>query len=393
MNATGVAMTPIEVMPRSGAPLVAHARAASPGEEPLRARLELKDGTVLEGVSFGHAGSTAGEVVFNTGMVGYPESLTDPSYYGQILVCTYPLIGNYGVTASSEIDGMDRHLESWRIHARAIVVSDYSQEYSHWGAGRSLADWLKSERIPGITGIDTRALTKRLREHGTMLGRITIGHGTADWYDPNIEPLGPMVSVRSPILYGRTGPRVALIDCGAKHNLVRSLVSRGLQVLRVPWDHDLAGEDIRGVLLSNGPGDPTLYTKTIESVRGLLNRGTPVMGVCLGNQLLALAIGARTYKLKYGHRSQNQPARLVGTERCFVTSQNHGVAVDTTTLPDGWSAWFENLNDGTNEGIRHESGRFRSVQFHPEACPGPVDTAFLFDEFAAEVAAAKAGER
>ncbi len=389
MNAAGIAPTPIEVLPRtapSQSTMHAHELRA---ETPIPARLELHDGAVMHGTSFGHAESTSGEVVFNTGMVGYPESLTDPSYYGQILACTYPLIGNYGVTPASDSDGMDRHLESWKIHARALVVSDYSAQYSHWGAARSLADWLKAEGIPGVTGIDTRTLTKRLREHGTMLGRIVIGDSSPDWYDPNVEPLGPMVSVREPILYGLSGPRVALIDCGAKHNLVRSLVSRGLQVLRVPWDHDLSGENVRGVLLSNGPGDPTQFTRTIETVRELVNRGTPTMGVCLGNQLLSLAIGARTFKLKYGHRSQNQPARLVGTERCYVTSQNHGFAVDTATLPTGWSPWFENLNDGTNEGIRHESGRFRSVQFHPEACPGPVDTAFLFDEFASEVASAR----
>jgi carbamoyl-phosphate synthase small subunit len=352
---------------------------------PRHAALVLEDGTRFEGTSFGHPESIAGEVVFNTGMVGYPESLTDPSYCGQILTCTYPLIGNYGVPAPHDEGGMDRYMESWKIHARAIVVSDYSTRHSHWNAGRSLADWLKSERIPGITGVDTRTLTKQLREKGSMLGKIVVEGRDVPLYDPNTENLAPRVSIEKPILYapkGRPVARVAVIDCGCKHNIVRSLVNRGLEVLRVPWDHDLGGEKVAGVMISNGPGDPVQYGATISTVRALVEKGMPIFGVCLGNQMLALAIGAKTYKLKYGHRGQNQPAIEVGTDRAYMTSQNHGFAVDEKTLPAGWSAWFINLNDGTNEGIRHESGRFRSVQFHPEACPGPVDTAYLFDQFA-----------
>ncbi len=372
----------------------AHPRPAMPKNAPIEVRapappiaatLVLDDGARYEGESFGHAESTAGEVVFNTGMVGYPESLTDPSYCGQILTCTYPLIGNYGVPALADDGGMDRVMESWKIHARAIVVSDYSTEYSHWNARRSLADWLKEERVPGITGVDTRSLTKRLREKGSMLGRIVIHGRDVPPYDPNKENLGPKVSIERPILYKPSGAcraRVAVIDCGCKHNIVRSLVKRGLEVLRVPWDCDLSGEKIAGVMLSNGPGDPTFYDATIRTIGTLVERGTPIFGVCLGNQLLALAIGAKTYKLKYGHRGQNQPALEIGTNRAYMTSQNHGFAVDEKSLPKGWSPWFINLNDGTNEGIRHESGRFRSVQFHPEACPGPVDTAYLFDQFA-----------
>lgn len=348
------------------------------------AALVLEDGTRFDGEAFGHAESVAGEVVFNTGMVGYPESLTDPSYCGQVLVCTYPLIGNYGVPAACDAGGMDRFMESWRIHARGLIVSDYSRCYSHWNAGRSLDEWLKSEKIPAMTGVDTRALTKRLREKGSMLGKIIVGGRDVAAYDPNRVNLGPMVSVARPTVYKPAGAargRVAVIDCGCKHNIVRSLVARGVEVLRVPWDDDLGGERFDGVMLSNGPGDPVQYGATIETVRGLVERGVPIFGVCLGNQLLALAIGAKTYKLKYGHRGQNQPALEVGTERAYMTSQNHGFAVDERSLPAGWSPWFVNLNDGTNEGIRHESGRWRSVQFHPEACPGPVDTAYLFDQF------------
>lgn len=354
-------------------------------DAPRHATLVLEDGTRFEGTSFGHPESIAGEVVFNTGMVGYPESLTDPSYCGQILACTYPLVGNYGVPLPRDEDAMDRFMESWKIHARAIVVSDYSTRHSHWNAGRSLAEWLTSERIPGITGIDTRTLTMRLREKGSMLGKIVVEGRDTPWYDPNKENLAPMVTIDRPTLYTpkvKASARVAVIDCGCKHNIVRSLTRRGLEVLRVPWDHDLSGESFAGVMLSNGPGDPTSYGATIRTIRRLIEKGTPIFGVCLGNQLLALAIGAKTYKLKYGHRGQNQPAIEIGTDRAYMTSQNHGFAVDEATLPAEWRPWFSNLNDGTNEGIRHESGRFRSVQFHPEACPGPVDTAYLFDQFA-----------
>ncbi len=363
---------------------------------PRTARLELEDGSTYEGVSFGNPESVGGEVVFTTGMVGYPETLTDPSFYGQIIVCTYPLVGNYGVPRPQPGPfGLDTRFESWKIHARGMVVSDYSTNYSHWDAERDLGSWLDSEGVAGITGIDTRSLTIRLRERGSMLGRIVIGDRPADFYDPNHEPLGPMVCPPEPETYNRGAARgrVALFDCGVKHNIIRSLAQRGLEVVRVPWDFPLAEEakslGVRGVMLSNGPGDPQQFIRTIDQVRALVDADVPMMGVCMGNQLLSLAIGAKTYKLKYGHRGQNQPVIELGTHNCFVTSQNHGFAVDTDSLPKGWEPWFENLNDGTNEGIRHESGRFRSVQFHPEACPGPVDTAHLFDEFVQMVEGAK----
>ncbi|MDX2115919.1 MAG: glutamine-hydrolyzing carbamoyl-phosphate synthase small subunit [Planctomycetota bacterium] len=374
--------SPVVVEPRV-------APAAQRGGLQLRpAAVVLEDGTQLKGLAFGHPESVAGETVFNTGMVGYPESLTDPSYFGQLLVCTYPLVGNYGVPDDASSGNMPKHFESDRIHARGLIVSDYSAAYSHWNASRSLDEWLREQRVPAITGIDTRTLTKILREKGSMLGKIVVEGRDVDWYDPNHEPLGPKVSVAAPTLYKPAGAvrgRVAVIDCGCKHNIVRSLLSRGLEVVRLPWDHDLSGEKVDAVMLSNGPGDPTYFDATIRTVRSLVDRGVRTMGVCLGNQLLALAIGARTYKLKYGHRGQNQPALEVGTNRAYMTSQNHGFAVDEASLPAGWSSWFINLNDRTNEGIRHTSGLFRSVQFHPEACPGPVDTAYLFDDFAASI--------
>lgn len=347
-----------------------------------KARLVLEDGTSYEGESFGAETSVAGEVVFNTGMMGYPETLTDPSYAGQLIVSTYPLVGNYGVPAEKLKDGVSEVFESHKIHAEALIVADYSERYSHWNAARSLGDWLKSEGIPGITGIDTRSLTQRLRESGTMLGKIEFpGQPITGWRDPNIEDLGKAVSIDKPRVYGTGAKRVILLDTGAKLNILRSLLDRGVEVLRVPYDYDFTKEKYDGLLLSNGPGDPVMYKAAIANVRTALSRNTPIFGVCLGNQLLSLAIGAKTYKLKYGHRSQNQPVIECGTNRCFVTSQNHGFAVDTTSLPPDWRPWFENLNDGTNEGIRHAWAPFRSVQFHPEASPGPVDTAYLFDEF------------
>ena len=346
-----------------------------------KVQLHLEDGSVFHGFSFGEQRPVSGEVVFNTGMVGYPESLTDPSYKGQILVLTYPLIGNYGVPANDSDCDMARFFESERIQVQGLVVSEYSFDYSHWNSTQSLSDWLQSEQIPAVWGVDTRMLTKRLREEGTMLGKILFFTNELEFYDPNKTNLVAQVSINEPIEYGAGNKRVVLIDCGCKNNIIRSLVSRGVRVLRVPWDYDFTGEKLDGILISNGPGDPKMCRETVENVRRVLDRGVPTFGICMGNQILALAAGADTYKLKFGHRSQNQPCVEVGTKRCYITSQNHGFAVDGRTLPEGWEPWFTNANDGTNEGIRHRTKPFMSVQFHPEATPGPVDTAFLFDEF------------
>jgi len=351
----------------------------------LKATLLLEDGSEWTGELFGGSAPAAGEVVFNTGMVGYPESLTDPSYSGQILLLTYPLVGNYGVPRSRGNGAgelVPSPFESERIHARGLVVADYSRHYSHWRAEESLHAWLEREGVPGLTGIDTRALTRRLRHHGTMLGRVVPAGGEGPEPEGVPEAPVPLVSVSEPTLIGAGGPRVGLIDCGAKAGIVRSLLQRGASVLRVPWDHDLTAEKVDGVVISNGPGDPKQCLATVENVRQLIERGNvPVFGICLGNQIMALAAGADTYKLKFGHRGQNQPCMRVGSRRCHITSQNHGYAVDDHTLPDGWEPWFFNANDGTNEGIRHRDKPLRSVQFHPEARPGPVDTDFLFDEF------------
>ena len=354
-----------------------------------RARLVLEDGTVFEGRSFGGRAPASGEVVFTTGMVGYPEALTDPSYRGQILTFTYPTIGNYGVprVAATDAGLPSRPWESGRIHASGVVVASYSETFSHHSAGRSLGAWLEEQGIPGISGIDTRALTTRIRVRGAMLGRIEVrGRPAPPLDDPNLRNLVAEVSTTTVERHGRGTP-IVLVDCGKKNNQVRMLVERGAEVRVVPWDHPLEARprDYAGVLVSNGPGDPRFASATIDTVRRLMHHRVPILGICLGHQLVALAAGATTFKMKFGHRSHNQPCVDAHTGRCYQTSQNHGFAVDGGTLPDGWREWFVNANDGTNEGIRHARLPFRSAQFHPEAAPGPGGTEWILDEFLAEV--------
>lgn len=351
------------------------------------ATLILDDGTVFRGLSFGYEKEVTGEVVFNTAMTGYPESLTDPSYAGQLMVLTFPLVGNYGVPPRTfGNDGIATFMESEKIHAGAIIVSDYSHEYSHWNAECSLGDWLKQEQIPGIYGIDTRALTKKLREHGVMMGKIVIGDAKTDLTDfgqyGNVNYVDK-VSCKEVITYGEGEgkKRVVLVDCGVKHNIIRSLLKRDVTVIRVPWNYDFNTLEFDGLFISNGPGDPDTCDAAVQNIRKALSGDKPICGICMGNQLLAKAGGASIYKLKYGHRSHNQPVRMVGTEKCFITSQNHGYAVDNTTLGADWEPLFINMNDGTNEGIKHKTKPFFSSQFHPEACSGPTDTEFMFDKF------------
>lgn len=349
-------------------------------------KLILADQTQYCGYSFGAEVGSEGEVVFNTGMVGYPESLTDPSYRGQILVLTYPLIGNYGVPENQlDENKISRFFETSEIHIRGLIVTDYSQNYSHWQAKKSLGDWLKEFKIPGITDIDTRVLTQKLREQGTMLGRI-VSEKTKTWsvvHDPNLDNLVEQVSIKEPIFYQKGRKHVVLVDCGMKNNILRSFFKRRISITRVPWNYDIfrLKKKFHGVFVSNGPGDPAILKETAEILRRCLLKKIPVFGICLGNQILGLAAGAKTYKLKYGHRSQNQPCLDLETGRCYITSQNHGFAVDARTMPRGWKVWFTNANDQTVEGIKHEKFPFLAVQFHPEATPGPFDTGFLFDQF------------
>lgn len=368
---------------------------------PRFSTLILEDGTVIRGDLFGAARDAAGEVVFNTGMVGYPETITDPSYHGQILVMTYPLVGNYGVPVQqSDQYGLPMGFESERIQVAGLIVSEVSLRYSHHAAVRSLSDWLKDEGIPGLSGVDTRSLTRRLRERGSMLGKIALEGASPEFIDPNATDLASQVSVRDVVRMecGAPGaPTVVLVDCGSKANIPRSLLKRGLNVARVPHNHYFLNMNFDGLVISNGPGDPRMYTETTRNVERALAVGKPILGICLGNQILAQSVGAETYKLKFGHRSHNQPciehrvnnngdsARNGSTGRCVITSQNHGYAVRREGLPPDWNVWFTNANDGTVEGIRHVSRPFASVQFHPEARPGPVDTDWIFDSFAREV--------
>lgn len=373
--------------------------------------LILDDGTCFRGQSFGYEKPVAGEVVFNTAMTGYPESLTDPSYAGQLMTLTYPLVGNYGVPPFTiEGNGLATFMESEKIHAEAIIVSDYSENYSHWNAMESLADWLKREHVPGITGIDTRELTKVLREHGVMMGRIVFDDAmdNGEWKMDNYGEVNYVdrVSCKDIIVYAagesKTFPvstpkeelnsqlsifhsqlkKVVLVDCGVKTNILRCLLRRGVEIIRVPWDYDFNQLQFDGLFISNGPGDPDTCNAAVQNIRrAMANEKLPIFGICMGNQLLSKAGGARIYKLKYGHRSHNQPVRMVGTDRCFITSQNHGYAVDNNTLGADWEPLFVNMNDGSNEGIRHKRNPWFSAQFHPEAASGPTDTEFLFDEF------------
>jgi carbamoyl-phosphate synthase small subunit len=346
------------------------------------ATLHLENGAEFRGYSFGYDQSVDGEVVFSTAMVGYPESLTDPSYSGQILCVTYPLIGNYGVPEDNPTQNLSQLFESEKIHVRGVVISDYSYCYSHWNAAKSLDEWLKENRIPGIFGIDTRELTKTLREKGAMLGQIVPdGEKPIVIKDPNLENQVALVSCKEVIRYGSGKKKVVLIDCGVKHNIIRCLIRRDVEIIRVPWNYNFLDIDYDGLFISNGPGNPDFCTETIDYLRVALDRDKPIFGICMGNQLLSKAGGAKTFKLKYGHRSHNQPVRMANSDRCFITSQNHGYAVDSSTLGSEWEPLFTNMNDGTNEGIKHKFKPFFSCQFHPEASSGPTDTEFLFDDF------------
>lgn len=349
--------------------------------------LQLSDGTEFHGKSFGYEQPVAGEVVFNTAMMGYPESLTDPSYAGQLLTMTFPLVGNYGVPPFTfdKQTGLPDFMESDRIYASALIVSDYSEQHSHWNAVESLGEWLQREKVPGITGIDTRELTKVLREHGVMMGKILFDDEPNNVPEADYEGVNfvDRVSVKEIVRYNEgAGRKVVLVDCGVKANIIRELIQRGVEVVRVPWNYDYTDMEFDGLFLANGPGDPDMCSEAVEIIRKQMSRSRkPICGICMGNQLLSKAAGATIYKLKYGHRGHNQPVRMVGTQKCFITSQNHGYAVDARTLDKDWEELFVNMNDASNEGIRHKENPWFSSQFHPEACSGPVDTEFMFDKF------------
>ncbi len=340
-------------------------------------KLILKNGLNFEGKSFGAEVSAAGEVVFSTGMMGYPESLTDPSYKGQILILTYPLVGNYGIPDK-------KFWEADKIMISGLIVSTYINTPYHFQSRITLGEWLKEEGIPALEIKDTRLLTQIIREKGTVLGKIVNGKDI-NFYDPDNENLVEQVSIKKITVneISKKAKTILLIDCGAKKNIERALIKRGVNVITVPWDFDLSVSDfknkINGVVISNGPGNPKFVTKTIENIKKLFKLNLPILGVCLGNQLLTLAAGGDTGKLKYGHRSQNQPCTMVGTNRCYITTQNHGFEVKR--IPKDFKPWFINANDGSNEGIIHKTHPIMSAQFHPEATPGPEDTEWIFDYF------------
>ena len=372
------------------APPVASKRSTKPSFD--RATFTIRDGPIFHGKSFGAKTSISGEAVFTTSLVGYPESMTDPSYRGQILVFTQPLIGNYGVPSDARDEyGLLKYFESPNIQACGIVVADAALQYSHWTAVESLSDWCAREGVPAITGVDTRAIVTYLREQGSSLGKISVGEEyDADedeaYEDPSAINLVAKVSTKAPfhVPSPNGNAHVALIDCGVKENIIRSIVGRGASVTCLPWDYPIhkTAHHFDGVFISNGPGDPTHCRKTSDNLKKLMETSNiPIMGICLGHQLLATAAGAKTIKMKYGNRAHNIPALDLMTGKCHITSQNHGYAVDPTTLPDEFKEYFSNLNDGSNEGMIHKTRPIFSTQFHPEAKGGPLDSSYLFDAY------------
>lgn len=349
--------------------------------------LHLSDGDHLEGKRIGAENFRSGEMVFTTGMVGYSEAITDPSYYGQILVFSYPLIGNYGIPDLSKTkDVLTKGFESSQAHVAGIILATDSDEVFHWNSYQTLDRWLKDLNVPGIIGIDTRHLIHKIRNANGLFGKI-VPESIEDkveeklFFNPAEHNIIAKVSTNKRKIYGQGTKRIGLVDCGVKWNIIRQLVAQNCEVELLPWDTDLKTVDCSGWLLSNGPGNPQNTGNLIANVRSLLNQPKPILGICLGHQILALAAGAKTKRMAYGHRSHNQPVYRVGTKKGYITSQNHGYVVCKESLPDGWKNWFLNANDQTNEGIYHERKPFRSVQFHPEAAGGPRDTSWIVQEF------------
>ena len=350
----------------------------------MKATLVLDNGMRFEGTAFGCEKPAVGEVVFCTAMTGYPESLTDAAYAGQLVVLTYPLVGNYGVPSHEVKElGLEKFFESHKIQVSGLIVTDYSEEYSHWNAAETLDAWMKHEGVPGITGVDTRAITKALRDGGVMGGQIIIGDAAeqpkGEAYDT--INLAATITCTEPVTYGEGENKVVVVDCGVKYSLIRNLVARGFEVVRVPYDYDFSALAYDAVVVSSGPGNPNLYGATVANIRKAMETGKPILGIGLGNQLLGLAAGAQVAKLKFGHRGANQPSRLAGTNSCYITNQNVGYAVVASTLPAGWNVMFTNLNDEAVDGIRHEEKPWLGTQFAPEACSRGYQKDNLMDDF------------
>ncbi len=359
-------------------------------------KLVLEDGTVFDGIGFGYSTVVFGEAVFNTGMVGYTEALTDPSYSGQILTLTYPLVGNYGVpdVSAKDKDGIKKYFESDKIQARGLVVHELSLTASHWNIAMTLDEWLYNEKIPGISGIDTRTLTTKLRTHGVMMAALAVSEKEIDEKELkkklesakryNDEEFMDVVSVKEPQVYGDEKESVVIVDTGVKNAILRNVRQLGYKVIRVPWNYSIEkilSYNPKGVVLSNGPGDPVKCAQTMETAKKLIDKNVPTLGICLGAQILGLAGGATTYKLKYGHRGQNKSCIDLDNKQVYVTSQNHGYCIDPQSLNrTDFKLWFSNTDDDTVEGIRHKQKKIIAVQFHPEASPGPFDCMFVFEE-------------
>ncbi|HSA74660.1 MAG TPA: glutamine-hydrolyzing carbamoyl-phosphate synthase small subunit [Candidatus Nitrosocosmicus sp.] len=357
-----------------------------------KAKLVLQDGTIFEGKGFGFPVNVSGEIVFNTGMVGYTETLTDPSYKGQILCFTYPSIGNYGVPSMDSLDeyGLPKYFESDRIQTNGIIVNNLSDVSSHWTCTKTLDQWMYDERIPGITNIDTRELTKKIRSHGVMNGKLVMDeseHPVVNRFDYDSHNFMPEVSITEPRFYGNKNNnfKVVLIDTGTKYSIIRNLLKLGFTVVRLPWDstiNEILSYNPAGVVISNGPGDPIICRETISTASKIIENAIPTLGICLGNQILALAGGAKTHKLKFGHRGQNKSCLDINSKITLITSQNHGYGVESDSLHDTeFEVWFKNIDDNTVEGIKHKNKPIIAVQFHPEASPGPDDCLYVFEKF------------
>jgi len=362
-----------------------------------KAVLELSNGIKMEGRLIGADTAVSGEMVFSTGMLAYSEAMTDPSYLGQILVFSFSLIGNYGIPFNKGDFFMSHGYESDSIKTQGIIASDIFDGCFHYESGRTINDWMKENGVPGIAGIDTRWLVQMIRDSkGPLFGKI-IPEGSPVWnntkydflkyfkkneyVDPSKYNLLPSVSVKEKTSFGNGKIKIALMDFGVKRNIIRILMENGCTVDVYPWDTDMGKIEADGFVLSNGPGDPKNTGGVIEQVRALYKGSKPMLGICLGHQIMALAAGAKTKKLTRGHRSFNQPVFEVKTRRAFMTSQNHGFVVDEKKLPAGWETWFENANDLSVEGIRHKTKPFMSAQFHPEASGGPNDTTWIIRDF------------
>jgi carbamoyl-phosphate synthase small subunit len=363
--------------------------------------LILSNGERFEGELIGAPVNASGELVFTTGMVGYSEALTDPSYFGQILLFSYPLIGNYGIPPLSR--GLELPIptgfESAKVHASAVVMTIDSQEAFHWKSLQSIDSWLKTQNVPGIVGLDTRHLVHMIRQSPMLLGRIEV-EGSIEkrrigdfdmanfpdgFFNPGLQNILGQVSTKERVVLGKGKTRIGFLDFGVKWNIIRQVINQGCEVELFPWDTPAAKMDCNGWLLTNGPGDPALTGPAAEHIAALLEQDRPILGICLGHQILCRAIGANTVRMAFGHRSHNQPVYQVGTRKGFITSQNHGYVVEEESLPKGWDVWFRNVNDQTIEGIKHCSKPFRSVQFHPESAGGPRDTGWILKQFISEV--------